>query len=105
MSKSTRTWLYCDKYISGYMSRASQDLALAGFVDDNGNLGRQVPSGKVIVPGEVWLEGNAIRWRIGKTARLRVVSRNMLNQFVRLTDSESIRRFANKWGVLALSND
>lgn len=29
----------------------------------------------------------------------------MLNQFVRLSDADSILRFAKKWGVLALSND
>jgi hypothetical protein len=29
----------------------------------------------------------------------------MINQFVRLTDSESILRFAKRWGVLALSGD
>jgi hypothetical protein len=29
----------------------------------------------------------------------------MLNQFVRLTDSESILRFAKRWGVLALAGD
>jgi len=81
------------------------DLELAGFVDPNGKLGRPVPSGQIIVPGKVWLDGDAIRWRMGTTARLQEVSRSMLNQFVRLTDSESILRFAKMWGVLALSDD
>ena len=84
---------------------SSKNLQLAGFVDAYGNLGRLVPSGQIIVPGKVWLEGGAIRWRMGKTARLQEVSRSMINQFVRLTDSESILRFAKRWGVLALSGD
>jgi hypothetical protein len=87
------------------MSLHSADLELAGFADVHGNLGRPVPSGQIIVPGHVWLEGDTIRWRMGKTVRLRVVSRSMLNHFVRLTDSESILRFAKNWGVLALSSD
>jgi hypothetical protein len=82
-----------------------ENLQLAGFVDANGNLGRLVPSGQIIVPGTVWREGDPIRWRMGKTARLQQVSKSMLNQFVRLTDSESILRFAKSWGVLALSDD
>jgi hypothetical protein len=84
---------------------SSLDLQFAGFTDANGKLGRAVPSGQIIVPGKVWREGDAIRWRMGKTARLQEVSRSMLNQFVRLTDSESILRFVKNWGVLALSDD
>ena len=84
---------------------SSRSLEYAGFVDANGNLGRPVPSGQIIVPGKVWREGDAIRWRMGKNPRLQEVSRSMLNQFVRLTDSESILRFAKSWGVLALSDD
>jgi len=87
------------------MSQFSRNLELAGFVDADGHLGRKVPSGQIIVPGDVTLEGGAIRWRIGKTARLREVSKSMLNQFVRLTDAQSILRFAKSWGVLALSDD
>ena len=34
------------------------DLEQAGFVDADGNLGRPVPSGQVIVPGEVLREGD-----------------------------------------------
>jgi hypothetical protein len=81
------------------------DVELAGFVDGDGNLGRPVPSGKIFVPGEVWLEGDAIRWRRGEAGRLQEVSRTMLNQFVRLTSPESILRFAKTWGVLSLSED
>jgi hypothetical protein len=84
---------------------SSLNLELAGLVDANGDIGRPVPSGHIVVPGKVWQEGDAIRWRMGKTPRFREVSRNMLNQFVRLTDSESILQFAKSWGVMALSDD
>ena len=83
----------------------STSVQLAGFVDANGNLGRLVPSGQIVVPEKVWQEGDTIRWRMGKTARLQEVSRGMLNQFVRLTDAKSILQFAKTWGVLAFSSD
>ena len=87
------------------MSHSSIDLELAGFVDANGSLGRQVPSGQVIVPGQISLDGDKIRWRMGRATRLREVSRSMLNEFIRLTNAESILKFAKKWGVLALAID
>ena len=81
------------------------DFQLAGFGDVNGHLGRPVPSGQILVPGEVRRDGDTIRWRLGKTPRFQTVSASMLNQFVRLTDADSILRFAKSWGVLALSDD
>lgn len=86
------------------MSQSFINLELAGFVDANGGLGRQVPSGQVIVPGQISLDGDKIRWRMGRGTRLREVSRSMLNQFVRLTDAESILKFAKNYGVMALAN-
>jgi hypothetical protein len=88
-----------------YIEMSFSILEFAGFVDANGRLGRPVPSGHIVVPGRVWREGDSIRWRMGKTARSLEASKSMLNQFVRLTDSESILRFAKRWGVLALSDD
>jgi transposase-like protein len=79
---------------------------LAGFVDQNGGLGRPVPSGQIIVPRKVWRQGDTIRWRMGPwPPHTREVSRSMLNQFVQLADAESVLRFARGWGVLALSRD
>lgn len=83
----------------------STNLELAGLVDDDGSLGRPVPSGKIIVPENVWLEGDAIRWEMGSGARLKTVSRNMLDEFVRLSNANSVLRFAKNWGVLALSGE
>src|SRR3954451_1538406 len=94
-----------DAYEILYTEMSFSILEFAGFVDASGSLGRPVPSGHIVVPGRVWREGDSIRWRMGKTARSLEVSKTMLNQFVRLTDSESIMRFAKRWGVLALSDD
>jgi hypothetical protein len=79
------------------------ELELAGLADENGNLGRPIPSGKILVPQKVWLHRDTIRWKMGSRPRHQEVSRNMLNQFVRLSDGKSVLRFAERWGVLALS--
>ena len=97
--------LFTSDYDTVCVDMSDIDLQLAGFVDPDGKLGRPVPSGKIIVPGKVWLDADAIRWRTAKTNRFQDVSRSMLNQFIRLTDPESILRFAKSWGVLALSDD
>ena len=84
------------------MSTADWDLG--GLTDINGNLGKPVPSGQVLVPGKIELEGDAIRWELGGPARLQEVSRSTLNEFVKLwqSDSAAILRFAKRWGVLAI---
>jgi hypothetical protein len=84
---------------------SEETFDLAGFSDDNGDLGRAVPSGQILVPGEVRLNGDSIRWRLGKNARFQEVSATMLSQFIELDNPESILRFAKTWGVLALSGD
>src|SRR5262249_31927797 len=81
---------------------AAHYLEDAGFVDENGNLGRPVPSGMVVVPVEVWLERGVLRWRMGDRPQQRQISRNMINQFVRLRTATSILEFAKRWGVLAI---
>jgi hypothetical protein len=80
------------------------DYDIAGFPDEDGNLGRPVPAGQIIVPKEVWLEDDCIHWKLGNR-QLRDVSRSMLNQFIRLSDADSVLRFAREWGVLALSKN
>jgi hypothetical protein len=78
---------------------------LAGLLDRNGNMGRQVPAGQIVVPEKIWLKDDCIRWRMGRRPRMREVSRSMLNQFIRLSDAHSVLRFAHEWGVLALSEN
>lgn len=82
----------------------SGDHRFSGFQDLNGDLGRPVPAGQVLVPEEVRLKDGYIHWRMGSPER-REVSRSMLNQFIRLTDPDSVFRFAKEWGVLALSGN
>jgi hypothetical protein len=83
----------------------NRDCGPVGFPDENGDLGRIVPSGQVLVPGDVRLDGDSISWRLGHTARYREVSPHMLNEFVELQSRESILCFAKKWGVLGMSGD
>jgi len=84
---------------------SGHDLELAGFADENGRLGRQVPSGYIRIPQKIWLQKDCICWRTGKEPRIREVSQSMLNQFLRLSDANSILEFAREWGVMALSNN
>jgi hypothetical protein len=83
-----------------------EKLQLAGFTDANGELGRPVPSGHVLVPGQIWLEGDSIRWKLAGHAKARQPSRAMLTDFVALhqaTSPETILRFARDWGVLMMT--
>lgn len=87
-----------------YVEMSTKDWDLAGLTDPDGNLGKPVPSGYVVVPGKIELEGDAIRWELAGPARRQEISRSMLNEFVRLweQDNAAILRFARKWGVLVL---
>jgi hypothetical protein len=78
---------------------------LAGLSDDNGHMGRRVPAGQILVPEKIWLKDDCIRWRMGRKPRMREVSRSMVNQFVHLSDANSVLRFSQEWGVLALSEN
>lgn len=83
---------------------STRDWDLGGLTDINGNLGKPVPSGQVLVPGRIELEDDAIRWKLAGPARWQEVSRSTLNEFVKLWESDSVAilRFAKKWGVLAM---
>jgi hypothetical protein len=83
---------------------SSRDWDFGGLTDINGTLGKPVPSGHVLVPGKIELEGEAIHWELAGPARWQEVSRSTLNEFVKLweLDSAAILRFAKKWGVLAM---
>ncbi len=85
------------------MSTADWDLG--GLTDINGNLGKPMPSGQVLVPGEIELEGDTIRWELAGPARWQEVSRSTLNEFVKLWEAEpaAILKFAKKWGVLVIA--
>jgi hypothetical protein len=84
---------------------ANEKLQMAGYTDANGDLGRPVPSGHILVPGQIWLEGDAIRWKLAGHAKSRQPSRAMLTEFVALhqANPEMILRFARDWGVLMLT--
>ena len=79
---------------------AKREHELAGFVDEDGNLGRQVPTGAIILPEHIRLEGDVLHWGMGRYPGIRSVSNGMLDQFIRITDADSVLRFAENWGVL-----
>ena len=83
---------------------STKDWDLGGLTDPDGNLGKPVPSGHVLVPGQIELDGEAIRWKLAGPARSQEISRSTLNEFARLweQDDAAILRFARKWGVLVL---
>jgi len=69
-------------------------------------LGKPVPSGLILVPGQIRLEADSIRWELAGHAKVREPSRAMLNEFIALHQVDSpevILRFARQWGVLALT--
>lgn len=83
---------------------STTDWDLGGLTDIDGNLGKPVPSGRVLVPGKIELDGDAIRWELAGPARLQEISRSTLNEFVKLwnEDPSAILKFAKKWGVLVI---
>src|ERR1019366_7449547 len=95
-----------EQYIRVCLEMINEKLQLAGYTDANGNLGRPVPSGQILVPGQVRVEGDAIHWELAGHAKFREPSRSMLNEFIGLHQADSpevILRFARQWGVLALT--
>ncbi len=83
------------------------DWEFGGLVDDNGNLGGPLPSGHILVPGRIELEGDSIQWEIAGPARAQEISPSTLNEFVKLWSGTSteILRFARRWGVLAMQGE
>ena len=76
---------------------ANEKLQMGGYTDSNGDLGRPVPSGHILVPGQIWRDGDAIRWKLAGHAKFRQPSRTMLTEFVALHQASSpnmILRFA-----------
>jgi hypothetical protein len=86
---------------------SKQGLELGGMIDANGNLGKPVPSGHVLVPGRIELKGDSIQWEIAGPARPQEISPSTLNEFVKLWSGTSteILRFARRWGVLAIQGE
>ena len=60
----------------------------------------------MLVPGQIWIEGASIRWKLAGHSKARQPSRAMLTDFVALhqaTSPETILRFAREWGVLMMT--
>ncbi len=85
------------------LRRLAPEIDLAEFTNKNLNLGRPVPSGRIVVPDEVWLDRGVLRWRTRQEPRYREVTQGMLNRFVRLSDARSILSFSQEWGILGMA--
>lgn len=85
---------------------SSREWEFGGLVDKHGDVGKQVPSGTVLVPGKIELDGESIRWELDGPARLQEISQSTLEEFTRLWSDEpaAILRFAQKWGVLVIQS-
>lgn len=77
---------------------------LAGFTDSEGRVGKDVPFGRVIVPGTIELVEDTLHWEFEGTAKAVEISRSTLSDFVSLwrESPSAILRFARKWGVLVI---
>jgi hypothetical protein len=84
------------------MSRNNLDLG--GITDANGNLGRPVPSGHVLVPGKIELVGDSIQWELAGHSHPIEILPATLGEFATLWSGESsgILEFARRWGVLVM---
>ena len=59
----------------------SKEWERGGLVDQEGHVGKPVPSGAILVPGEIELDRHSIRWELGGPARLQEVSQSTLEEF------------------------
>src|ERR1039457_6814745 len=78
-----------------------RNLELGNLVDSGGRVGRLVPSGRLYVPGKLWIQDDKLCWEYGN-GRAVTPDRAMLNGFVNLWEmpAASILDFARNWGVL-----
>src|SRR5713101_4025142 len=76
----------------------------AGFTDTQSRLGKPVPSGHVLVPGSIEIDGAVLSWKFepGTEWKTYRPSGQLLNRFVRLwrLGPEDILRFAREYGVI-----
>jgi hypothetical protein len=85
---------------------STREWELGGLVDKDGDIGKPVPSGAVILPGKIELDGDSIRWEFAGPARWVEISPSTLEEFTRLWSEEpaAILRFAQRWGVLVIQS-
>ncbi len=81
---------------------------LAGFVNEDGDLGRPVQSDAVLVPDNLAVEGEMLTWKVSPQPPHRWVrgEGKMLSDFLSLARTkrgEKVLSFAQKWGVLGLA--
>jgi transposase-like protein len=80
---------------------------LAGYPNEaTGVIEKPIPSGRLLIPGAVWLEGGNLKWQLSPSdkfpARDKQAPKTLLNSFVTLWKESplTIERFAKSYGVL-----
>ncbi len=90
------------------MSNPFLDADLAEMSDHEGNLGRPLGTRGLLVPPNLRIERDLIRWAAESVSKWewKGPTRKLLNEFLRLEskrdDPASVLRFAEKWGVLGM---
>jgi hypothetical protein len=84
-------------------------MALVGLYSRQGTLERPIASSGWLIPSDMWLEGNTLRYQVGKkggwvACRCVQASSGLLETFVRLSDAtpERILLFAKRYGMLGV---
>jgi hypothetical protein len=79
-----------------------EEFELSGIADTAGRVARVVPTGRIFVPGSIYLEGDSLRWSWPGKYRFVTPNKSMLDRFIRLwrEPPRTILAFARNWGVL-----
>ncbi|MCL5744443.1 MAG: hypothetical protein M1541_11050 [Acidobacteria bacterium] len=87
---------------------ANQVWDCAGFTDMKGHIGKPIPSGHVLVPGKIALDGDYLVWQfapsVDEPPNTYRPSAELLDRFLRLhrSTADGVLKFAQKHGVLLL---
>ena len=88
------------------MDNDDTHLDEAEFRQLNGDIGRQVPTGFILVPGKIELDGDTLVWELPGPAKHVRPDHGMLEGFMRLASAppNKFLSYVHKWGVLALDD-
>src|ERR1051326_6853354 len=84
----------------------AENWDLAGYSDRDGKLGKTIPTGRILVPAQIWIEDDSLMWHISPYYDCQptdlVPPKILLNGFARLWQAKDgeILRFAQRYGPL-----
>ena len=70
-------------------------------------LGCPVSTGEILIPGQVWLDQDTLRWKLAGQSKQKVPGPAMLTEFASLyaRSNHAILAFARTWGVLRMGGE